>query len=632
MRFAGVLLASAVFLTALVNSAMAQSSFTRDYALSESCRLTEEQRYADAVLMAERLRLSLPDDPVSHVTAGAVALQVGGVSFASSEFDTALKISPGYPLAVYGKALTDLQYGEAAAAFSLLDSIDKIPLSAAAANDIAVARAICLTDEGKAVDAVSALSAETDPSATEIVALLNFRRTHSDPSILKTLLDNSMVNGIPGVIEPPGLRLLLPESDVGPAIESSVTDADMSDDLVKRFDSTYIADGLRTVNGEVSLSLPRKAASGTYMVTLSVDNQQIGITDRPPYQFTWDSRSTDNGVHSCVFSMTNSYGNQVAIQEFDVYVLNATRNASENVGSLSDDQSDRIWNLMRLRPDYKVAEYELALAYSGAHDNDDYETYILRTAALDPDYRDTRSRIRPLFAGQVPDKFPVPDGTTLPSSLGLSTGKASAAGFWAGSAHVREIALTFDDGPLPQPTADLLNALKLANAHGTFFVVGMRAVESPNSLRQMAADGNAVEDHSYTHPNLAQILPEHVLPEILRTAVVIQAATGLWPHFLRPPGGNTNSLVLATAKVCGMSGAFWTIDALPAEEGGSPDAVAKWVINRARPGAIVLMHNGMAATVGAIPQLVQGLRQRGYKLVTIRQLAADALADRHPNT
>jgi peptidoglycan/xylan/chitin deacetylase (PgdA/CDA1 family) len=160
----------------------------------------------------------------------------------------------------------------------------------------------------------------------------------------------------------------------------------------------------------------------------------------------------------------------------------------------------------------------------------------------------------------------------------------------------------------------------------------MRAVQSPDSLRQMAADGQAVEDHSYTHPNLAQILPQHVLPEILRTAVVIEATTGIWPHFIRPPGGNTNSLVLATAKACGMSGAFWTIDALPAEETGSPDAVAQWVIRRARPGAIVLMHNGMQATIGAIPKLVQGLRERGYKLVTITQLAADALADRHAKT
>jgi peptidoglycan/xylan/chitin deacetylase (PgdA/CDA1 family) len=81
-----------------------------------------------------------------------------------------------------------------------------------------------------------------------------------------------------------------------------------------------------------------------------------------------------------------------------------------------------------------------------------------------------------------------------------------------------------------------------------------------------------------------------------------------------------------------MSGAFWTIDALPAEETGSPDAVAQWVIRRARPGAIVLMHNGMQATIGAIPKLVQGLRERGYKLVTITQLAADALADRHAKT
>jgi peptidoglycan/xylan/chitin deacetylase (PgdA/CDA1 family) len=154
----------------------------------------------------------------------------------------------------------------------------------------------------------------------------------------------------------------------------------------------------------------------------------------------------------------------------------------------------------------------------------------------------------------------------------------------------------------------------------------MRAVESPDSLRQMAAYGDCVEDHSFTHPNLTQILPGDILPEILRTAVIIQAATGKWPHFLRPPGGNTNSQVLQTARICGLSGAFWTIDALPAEESGSAQAVSNWVISRARPGAIVLMHNDIDTTVEAIPSLVEGLRKHGYKLVTIRQLAADALS------
>jgi peptidoglycan/xylan/chitin deacetylase (PgdA/CDA1 family) len=440
-----------------------------------------------------------------------------------------------------------------------------------------------------------------------------------------------MINGVPQVVEEPGLRLLLPLSDSGPSIEPSITDKDTQQSLGRRFDTASWSDATGTVSGQVRIEPPKTVPAGIGMVTLSVDDTVVGSTNTPPFQVSWDTTAFSNGVHDLTFTLADAEGTGTTIQDENLNVLNSGSNGDESA-LLPPGLIARLWNAMKIGPDYKVAEYELALSLEKSHDESGYETHILRAAALDPDYRDVRDRIHPLFIGQVPSAFPVPPGMSLPRSLGLSAGSASAAGFWAGSPNVREIALTFDDGPLPIPTAQLLNALQTANAHGTFFVVGMRAQESPNSLRQMAANGNAVEDHTFTHPNLTQILPQHILQEILRTAVVIQATTGLWPHFLRPPGGNTNTLVLETAKACGMSGAFWTIDALPAEESGSSSEVVNWVVSRARPGAIVLMHNGMSATVGAIPQLVQELRERGYKMVTIRQLAADSLAGRKQGT
>jgi peptidoglycan/xylan/chitin deacetylase (PgdA/CDA1 family) len=146
----------------------------------------------------------------------------------------------------------------------------------------------------------------------------------------------------------------------------------------------------------------------------------------------------------------------------------------------------------------------------------------------------------------------------------------------------------------------------------------------------MAADGDDVEDHSYSHPNLDEALPNHIREEVLRGAVVVRALSGKWPYFFRPPGGDADPRVLAAARECGLAGAFWTVDALSAEETGSPAAVTKWVVSHARPGAIILMHDGTASSTAAVPSMVRELRARGYRLVTLRQLAHDALEPPSP--
>jgi len=176
----------------------------------------------------------------------------------------------------------------------------------------------------------------------------------------------------------------------------------------------------------------------------------------------------------------------------------------------------------------------------------------------------------------------------------------------------------------PQITPILLDNLKKAGIPGTFFVVGIRATAAPDLLRNMKSDGFEVENHTYTHPNLGQCLPQHILEEYLRNGIVISSLTGRWPCFLRPPGGNSNPQVMQIAHKCGMIGGFWTIDALRAEDTGSADQVAEYVVAKARPGAIVLMHNGSAATANAIEAMAAGLKAKGYKCVTLAQLAHDS--------
>jgi peptidoglycan/xylan/chitin deacetylase (PgdA/CDA1 family) len=194
-------------------------------------------------------------------------------------------------------------------------------------------------------------------------------------------------------------------------------------------------------------------------------------------------------------------------------------------------------------------------------------------------------------------------------------------GWWQVPAAGRLVALTFDDGPNDK-TGALLDALDRAHTPATFFVVGSRAELYPRVLARMRRRGDCVENHSYTHPNMAQSLPDVDEGEILRTSVVIRALTGRYPRFFRPPGGNENRALAALARAYGMALAFWSVDGLGAEDAGSPKAVASWVINKAHPGSIVLLHNGADATIKAIPEMVAGLRARGLHPVTLEQLVA----------
>ena len=137
----------------------------------------------------------------------------------------------------------------------------------------------------------------------------------------------------------------------------------------------------------------------------------------------------------------------------------------------------------------------------------------------------------------------------------------------------------------------------------------------------MVKRGDEVENHSYTHPNMNLVIPSVAESEILRTNVLLQAMTGKQPHFFRPPGGNANPAVQRLAHLYGLSLAYWTVDVLHAEDVGSPQGLIQYALAHVHPGSIVLLHNGPDVTTAAVPGLVAALRGRGYKLVTLSEIA-----------
>lgn len=164
-------------------------------------------------------------------------------------------------------------------------------------------------------------------------------------------------------------------------------------------------------------------------------------------------------------------------------------------------------------------------------------------------------------------------------------------------------ALTFDDGPQPATTAQLVAGLKKAKAVATFFDLGARAAARQDLVELQRSVGQ-VANHSYSHPHLPAVSSARRLQELQATARVLDYPNALF----RPPYGETSAATDADIRRAGLTPVYWTVDAQDAR------LDAKAITDRAlgvQPGGIILLHEGVDATVDAIPDIVAGLKKRG---------------------
>jgi peptidoglycan/xylan/chitin deacetylase (PgdA/CDA1 family) len=177
------------------------------------------------------------------------------------------------------------------------------------------------------------------------------------------------------------------------------------------------------------------------------------------------------------------------------------------------------------------------------------------------------------------------------------------------------VALTFDDGPDPTLTPKILSELEAKSAVATFFVVGSRVQQWPDPVRQAAADGDEIGNHSWDHPVLPSLGNDAVVSELTRTDAVINKAIGHDPDVARAPYGSMSPRV---ASLSPRRYIAWNIDTL---DWKYPDA--NYITNaalKAVSGSIILMHDIHPRTVDAVPGIIDGLRARGFQLVTVAQL------------
>lgn len=194
--------------------------------------------------------------------------------------------------------------------------------------------------------------------------------------------------------------------------------------------------------------------------------------------------------------------------------------------------------------------------------------------------------------------------------------------FKNGSREEKIIALTFDDGPHPKETHEVLDVLNKYNVKGTFFVVGKHANWYSEPLIRAAKEGHEIGNHTFTHPDISNLSSEDIKKEIKECEDTLFKLTGKKPTLFRPPYGSYSKDKLGEiAKECGYKIILWTT--IDAKDWKNPPSsqISNIIINKAQNGDIILLHDyATENTVKALDTIIPEMMKKGYKFVTVSEL------------
>lgn len=188
----------------------------------------------------------------------------------------------------------------------------------------------------------------------------------------------------------------------------------------------------------------------------------------------------------------------------------------------------------------------------------------------------------------------------------------------------RVVSITFDDGPNPRATPVILDALKRADVRATFFVLGRHADRWPDLVRRMADEGHQLANHGWHHRKLHRRTPGYVRDDLERGTDSIERASGIRPRHFRAPHGFRSPWVTYIASSLGQRTVGWSLGVWDSARPGSGE-IARRAITGLRAGSILLLHDGdgydpdgdRMQTAEALPQIVDGLRGRDFRFVTL---------------
>lgn len=183
----------------------------------------------------------------------------------------------------------------------------------------------------------------------------------------------------------------------------------------------------------------------------------------------------------------------------------------------------------------------------------------------------------------------------------------------------KKIAITFDDGPHPYYTPQLLDGLKERGVTATFFLTGEGAEQNPEIVRRMYEEGHLIGNHTYSHLQLNESNGERFKQELIRTNEILAEITGEEVQYVRPPYGSWNRQF---EKELNMIPVLWTIDPLDWCSNNAA-CIAQKVCAKAEENAIILMHDQYKTSVTAALEIIDTLIAQGYEFVTVEEILFD---------
>ena len=194
--------------------------------------------------------------------------------------------------------------------------------------------------------------------------------------------------------------------------------------------------------------------------------------------------------------------------------------------------------------------------------------------------------------------------------------------YYHGRREEKKIALTFDDGPHPRYTKEILRILDKYGVKATFFVIGENVEIYKEAARLLFASENEIGNHTYSHPHMKAINAEELKEELEKTKTAVWGLGGRLSSLFRPPEGKLSAEEAALIAKEGYKTVLWSIDTLDWAH-NTPSAICKTVISSLRGGDILLFHDFVVSpntTITALEQLIPQLQKSGYQFVTVSEL------------
>lgn len=185
--------------------------------------------------------------------------------------------------------------------------------------------------------------------------------------------------------------------------------------------------------------------------------------------------------------------------------------------------------------------------------------------------------------------------------------------------NLKKIAITFDDGPHPSYTEQLLDGLKERGVHATFFVTGEHAGLHPEIIKRMQNEGHLIGNHTYSHIQLTKNNREDFKEELIMTNKVIKEITGEEVQYVRPPYGSWDK---SFEKELNMFPVLWTVDPLDWSS-KNVTGITRKIVTNTKENDIILMHDYFETSVTAALKAIDELQGKGYTFVTVDEILFD---------